>query len=250
MLQTKEYEALDGIEGGWYGSCSLFVMDEIANHEQAEEIRIMRTHKTSHCIGSVIALFLVVMLLPSFGWADSGASAQKKKQQKEQKNTSPRMERPVALDTHLGLGTPVGTGGITATWSMVDWLAIGAGVGQGWDGLQLALMPRLQHLDEGWAYGAGLGISGGEYTWTEPFTWDHPSYKSSETALWLNGQATIDYQFDMGLRLGMQVGYARLLNASSLKCHEDDFGGDHCETAHADDGLQLPFAGVYAGYAL
>src|SRR5206468_2832257 len=107
------------------------------------------------------------------------------------------LARPLVVEGHIGLGTPLGLFGAAVDYSPSPWFAAGIGAGAGAAGPQAALMARFRiPLGEGVGIGLGGGVSGGNYEWTEGGLFsvliDKPESKIWKPAYWANADLSIE----------------------------------------------------------
>jgi hypothetical protein len=151
---------------------------------------------------TVLATLLALLLLPAVARADELVAAQP---------STPATED-LALKRHAigfsgGLFSAVGLAGLTYSYAPLDRLTIESGLGYGFSGLQLSVMPKLVlgTARDRFVAGAGLALAlprtGGSPTSAgEPFI-------DSDTALWLNVDAVgYEHRFANGLSLGLAAG--------------------------------------------
>ena len=159
-----------------------------------------------------------------------------------------RWQKPVALEGHLGVGTPLGLVGVALDVTPVRWVSLNLGVGHRTEGTQFAAMTRARFSPTPVTGGFGAGISGGRYTWsTYSFLLGPRSEHASvdrewKTALWGN----VDFHFEGrsggGFQWRIYVGYATLLNPNQSTC-----------SFEAPDGQRLcseRLSNIYVGSAM
>ena len=151
-------------------------------------------------------------------------------------------ERPVAIEGHIGAGTPVGQLGVTADYSFLPEIAVGGGVGFG-SGLETptlhtAAIVRLRPL-----YGirnafvANVAYSTGGHKELElDLGMGHggpqETYYGAERAHWFQFDLGWERRAKSGFILRISSGFARMLNPGDLECVVRDpetFGATTCE---------------------
>jgi hypothetical protein len=153
---------------------------------------------------------------------------------------------PVAVYALAGLGAPLGWGGLEVEATAASHLAISAGVGEGFSGLQIGVMPRLRFAASSrQAYTVGLGFSNGDYQQSAGascFISCTPTvYKGNVT--WANLEAGIEARQTQGFSLRLFGGLA-LPFMSELTCVQP--GDVGCGTQSADT---LIYLGAGIGFA-
>jgi hypothetical protein len=148
--------------------------------------------------------------------------------------------RRFGLSGVLGLATPVGGIGIDVSYAPVVWLPMFTGVGLGWVGTQVAFGLRPRFVVGGWAFGAEMSTSMGEYA--DPFlrTEKEPPYPYRgyfRPAYWLNSGMHVEYRSHTGFSLRAFGGYGITMN-SAQQCSEES-----CRRA------ETPYFGIALGYA-
>jgi hypothetical protein len=143
-------------------------------------------------------------------------------------------ERPTSIEAHLGLGTPVGGLGVSADYSLVPEIALGAGagIGSGFDvpsTLHTAALARLRPVyGVRNAFVANLAYSTGGYQ--EPrldLGMGHSSATrryGAERAHWFQLDLGWERRAESGFLLRISTGFARLLNPDDLRCVIRDEG--------------------------
>ncbi|MBK7582691.1 MAG: hypothetical protein IPI67_21155 [Myxococcales bacterium] len=135
---------------------------------------------------------------------------------------SPWVERPYAIEAELGLGAPLGLGGVAFDWSPSPGFSwnLGAGVGESTKSLQLASNVRLRLIvSHGFAAGAEGGLAVGRYEehsdcpsgrCPPAWRWDH--------AVWGNIGLMLERRTDSGLSLRWSFGAAGIFNLTAAEC--------------------------------
>jgi hypothetical protein len=163
--------------------------------------------------------------------------------------------RPIAVEGHMGFGTPLGFAGAAIDLSPSRWFGGGVGIGAGAAGPQAAAMARFRiPLAEGLAFGLGGGLSGGNYEWKEGGVFsvfvDNPSSKTWKPAYWANADLAIEGRLESGFTIRGYLGRAAVINPSDGKCGAASASDLlHCETYHKMDGFALGYVGLAMGYA-
>ena len=162
-------------------------------------------------------------------------------------------DRPWALEVDVGLGTPVGYGGIRLARALGRYFALDIGGGlSAHDGVapQLETMGHLRlPMGKRSAIDLGFGVSAGRYQWSE-ITWGdgRPAVKTWPIAVWGNAELGYESRWASGLLVRPFVGYAAVLNRSAGTCSAGDNGDvAHCLSGHRGDGFWAPYLGVGIG---
>lgn len=150
-------------------------------------------------------------------------------------------ERPVAIEGHIGAGTPVGQIGVTADYSFLPEIAVGGGLGFGsgldTPTLHTAAIVRLRPL-----YGAhnafvsNVAYSTGGYKELElDLGMGHggppETYYGAERAHWFQFDLGWERRAKSGFVLRISSGFARMLNPGDLECvvRDPEISGPTCE---------------------
>lgn len=158
-------------------------------------------------------------------------------------------ERPVSLEGHLGIATPVGFFGGTVEYSPAPYFAIGAGVGTNFLGPVGAFLMRLRPL---FGVRDALVISGaysvGEYGF-QPISLDGSEgsgkgYWHASPLQWAQVDVGWEHRARKGLVLRIAIGRAFVLSPDALRCVSGEFGCDS-----ADKPRQLGTFEFGLGYA-
>ena len=152
--------------------------------------------------------------------------------------------RPTAIYAQLGLGTPLGWGGVEIEQTLASFLAVSAGAGMGFAGPQIAAMPRLRFGHQNQAATFGLGASYGSYSWDDNCTLDCNPTVRRGTVAWGNVEAGFEQRSQSGLSIRLFAGYGHVI-AGSLTCTTGTF----CDIENRDDGRSLVYLGGAAGWA-
>ncbi len=132
------------------------------------------------------------------------------------------LHRTTAVNAIVGLGTPVGYGGLEVIQRLGDDFELTAGVGQGMSAaeahngstLQWAVMPRLR-LGESWRHGLtlGAGMSGGNFgripfNFCDEYCEPAPASYPVHYVLWANFEIGGEHWLGGGLAFRYFAGYA------------------------------------------
>ncbi|GAC1537454.1 MAG: hypothetical protein NVS3B10_01750 [Polyangiales bacterium] len=164
-------------------------------------------------------------------------------------------ERPWAVEVDLGLGTPVGYGGLRLQRAFGRTFALDVGGGlSAHDGVapQVETMGHLRlPLGRRGALDLGVGVSAGRYAWHEITLGDgRPAVKTWPLAVWGNVELGYESRSATGAFVRGFVGYGHVLNESAGACSPIDDGDvAHCQQGHRGDGFWVPYLGVGVGYA-
>ncbi len=151
---------------------------------------------------------------------------------------------------HLGMGTPVGSLGVSGELGALRYMALQLGVGSNGEGVQLALMGygRLP-LGDTLALDLGVGLSEGAYVHrTNVIDADHSDDTRWDAAVFANGEVALETLAKGGFSTRWSLGLGRLLNPDDVsKCWN---GGDAepC-SASRRKAYTVPYIGVALGYA-
>jgi hypothetical protein len=149
---------------------------------------------------------------------------------------------PFALETSLGLATPLGIAGVSGEFAVHPRLDLTAGVGLGREGVQLSFMPRFNAFEWGrWDVGVGAGFSIGAYSELDLNLFaldpgDESSVGEWDMAPWANAEVTSSLALSQHLRLRWFYGMSYLLDATPDGCT----GGSSCD----EPGRLLPYFGI------
>lgn len=150
-------------------------------------------------------------------------------------------QRPLVIETQLGLGAPYGLIGLGIDASVLPWLALSAGAGTNAAGLQLAAQGRLQLAPGGGSFAIGVdaGVSRGPYDSVGLCLekCDDPSW---DPAWWANFALSFVGRASTGFNARGFVGAGVLLNPGDAECFD-------CEER---EGAWIFMLGVALGYAL
>jgi len=159
--------------------------------------------------------------------------------------------RLIAVNAHVGVGTPYGWAGVAGELSPFDWATLSVGLGVGGRPFdldtttfpQVGIVPRLRYVTGHSAIGGGAGVSFGPFDWEV----DGQGTAHFDLALWINVEASFEYRSRKGLSLRLYVGGALLASGDpdSVACVDGTTG---C-TAEVDPPWAIPYVGLAFGYA-
>ncbi len=161
-------------------------------------------------------------------------------------------ERRLAIDGHMGFGTPYGLTGVSLELTPIPWWTFGGGLGVSFGGPQLAMSTRVRYPFGHAALAFGVGVSRGGYKTVE--SWIDASWtKEWAHAYWLNIEASVEHRWRTGLELRIYMGVGSLLNPGSGECHPNLRGYD-CDGSGEPLGFLfsqngVPYVGVAVGHA-
>lgn len=142
----------------------------------------------------------------------------------------------------LGLFTPTGEFGLEYTQNVASLFEVGVGVGGGFSGPQVSIMPRLRMGNGAVSLLLGAGLSGGPYH--EPVLFclsEHGGCMATETtAVWGNIEGGLQMVSRGGTTVTLYGGLGTMLGASG------------CTGPDCDDivGTELPYGGIAIGHTL
>ena len=155
--------------------------------------------------------------------------------------------KPTAIYAIVGLGTPVGALGAELEQTLLPNWSLSAGVGWGLAGApQAAGMLRWMGGGLRSKVTVGLGVSGGQYKWTEFPCIDcknGPVTKSGKVA-WGNLEVGGEHRFWNGLSLRYFGGYGHIISGT-LTCD----GYTTCGPYYNDEGYNILYTGIGVGRA-
>jgi hypothetical protein len=172
-------------------------------------------------------------------------------------------ERPFTALLHVGVGTPFGLAGVSATYSFIPNLALEAGLGTNAAGLQVAgqLHARLtpasagtpfvaagysqgKHVQDDDRYMAFFNASGSQNT-------RQSLRRTWSTARWINVEAGYERQLRTGMLLRFYFGGAFLLNADQSLIEARPVGPQRDGITYKETTLfkELPYLGFALGRA-
>ena len=176
------------------------------------------------------------------------------------REVSPAWHDWLAVEGHLGLGTPMGFAGLAADLTPHPLVSINVGLGKGVGGAQYAAMARVRplFLGEVFALGLGGGVSHGDTT-NFVFPGDSPEIRYTQ-ATWVNGEGFAEMRRG-SFHLRMFVGVGRRVAYSD--CTYDDANTAmpsgvvrRCSEiapstlAKYDARRTIPYTGVAVGFGL
>jgi hypothetical protein len=153
----------------------------------------------------------------------------------------------LTIEGQVGLGTPLGTGGISASLAATQWLDVALGVGRGAAGLQIAAMARVHPRHHGERMFFGVGVSQGDYEGPSlrPITGSGPagdlSAPTLQDARWMN--------LETGSEIGKLGFFARMSFGVGWRFSDSGclLDGDECATPPKLWRL-MPYTGLTLGY--
>jgi hypothetical protein len=171
---------------------------------------------------------------------------------------NPWVDRPLSLQAHLGLGTPVGTTGVSLEYLAAPAISVGAGLGygSGTPGLHTALSAMLRPArGANDAFVIGLALSTGSYERRGLFQSGNRNdtfteYRSN-WAHFLQLEFGYESRGDQGSLFRVTAGVDTVLNPGNLACREvydrQSFGEGYPCAAPASE--TIPTLGIALGYA-
>jgi hypothetical protein len=167
-----------------------------------------------------------------------------------------RWQRPLALEGHLGLGTPRGFAGVALDVTPVSWGSFNVSVGQGLSGVQYAGMARVRFASTPVTAGVGAGASAGRYVWDNQckgpcsLILQMPAItRVWRPAIWGNVEAFVEGRSAGRFQWRVYVGVGRQLNGGSSTCTWTTLDGQR--PGGCDDGsLFLGYFGTALGFTL
>jgi hypothetical protein len=129
--------------------------------------------------------------------------------------------RPTAVYVQLGLGTPLGWGGVEVEQALTSVLVLSGGVGMGFEEPQYAFMPRLRFGNRHDAGTVGVGVSRGDFR-VDDTCWQHcnPVAPQEGVLTWGNLEGGFEHRWANGLSVRAFVGL-RLIVGGELACVGD-----------------------------
>lgn len=167
--------------------------------------------------------------------------------------------RRLAVDGHLGVGTPYGVAGLSLDVSPIQYWTIGVGGGVSFHGPQLALSTRGRYPfgDTGVknnAFALGGGVSRGPYEscgGDSRFPWgcfDVLSVRDWDAAYWLQFEGSYEHRWAGGAQFRLYGGAEWLLNPAARQCHAvGDARG--CTPPSPSASETHAYVGIAVGYA-
>jgi hypothetical protein len=168
---------------------------------------------------------------------------------------SPAWSDLLAIEGHLGLGTPTGLAGLAVDFTLHPQVSLELGAGRGLVALQLAAMAHVRpfFITPNLAPGIGVGVSGGDTGTLKVQDFRELRFKQ---AVWLNGELFLELRRG-SFHLRPYAGIARRLRHSgctyideqadtSQPCSERE----PSEVAILDDWRTILYTGVAIGLSL
>ena len=152
-------------------------------------------------------------------------------------------ERPTTVYAQLGLGTPLGWGGVEWERVLTRYLTLSSGVGMGFAGPQAAVMPRLLLGNRHSAAFLGAGLSYGHYRRDDSCLFDCAPATFQGTVAWANFESGAEHRWESGLALRVFVGFAHIV-AGDLACS----GSELCSW-DKEDVRRLVYIGTALGWS-
>jgi hypothetical protein len=126
--------------------------------------------------------------------------------------------RPFAVYAQLGLGTPLGWGGVEAEATLFRYLALSGGVGAGFSGPQVAFMPRLRlPFERRAAFTLGAGVSYGRVVMPTECIGFGCAPPSQGDVGWANVEPGFELREAYGASFRLFAGYGRMIGGE-LTC--------------------------------
>ena len=171
------------------------------------------------------------------------------------RDPSPAWNDALAIEGHLGVGTPVGLAGLAVDLTPHPNVSFNIGAGQGLRAPQIAAMARVRpfFITPGLAPGIGAGVSGGDTGTMHVMDFRQLRF---EQAVWLNAEVFLELRRGP-FHLRPFVGYARRVRYSG--CTYSDSNADTslpCADvdpdmiAMLDDWQTIYYTGVAFGFSL
>jgi hypothetical protein len=162
--------------------------------------------------------------------------------------------RRLALEAHLGFGTPVGELGLVTEYSVHPLLGLGAGIGMGWalqggNALRGALLARFRPLrgkNNALVFGAAYSF-GGFQRFELNIGEEEPPPVADRTnwAHWAQFDIGWERRAEKGFLIRLSMGGAVLLNPADLGCAPSDAA--LCQPTTSQSLLTFDLALGYAG---
>lgn len=150
---------------------------------------------------------------------------------------------PTAAYVQVGLGTPLGWGGVEIEQTVASFLALSGGVGMGFSGPQVAVMPRLRFGGRDGALTFGAGASYGRFVWTDGCLLHCTPARAEGVALWDNLEVGIEIRRSSGFSFRAFIGHGNVVGRSLVCTVAGNFGCD------LDAASKLFYLGVAVGWA-
>jgi hypothetical protein len=167
-------------------------------------------------------------------------------------------DRVLSINAQVGLGAPLGLGGIGLDLTPFRWFTIGAGVGYSphsgstGGGSQAALMSRLRYpFENGTAIALGGGVSTGPYHASPFMDYESHTVWTWDRAWWTNVELSIEHRWTNGVELRGFGGVGFLDNPTADTCAIGTYGLEKCPLTANDAFVStVPYLGLSIGYAL
>jgi hypothetical protein len=211
---------------------------------------MLRRHPILRIAAAVVALTLT-WLVPSASFAESSRDL-------AVPASTERWQRPLALEGHLGLGTPRGFAGLALDVTPVPWGSLNISVGQGANGVQYAGMARVRFAPTPVTAGVGAGASAGRYVWNNQCSvLEGPCSAMLQMpeitrvwspAIWGNVEAFLEGRSAGRFQWRVYVGVGRQFNGGSSTCTWKSLDGQR--PGGCDGTLFLAYVGTAFGFTL
>jgi hypothetical protein len=182
--------------------------------------------------------------------ADDAWDAERRKEPYTSDGDTSVWSRWLAVDGHLGAGTPYGFAGVSIEATPVKWWTFGGGLGVSYSGLQLAVSSRVRYPWGHSAIAAGVGVSRGPYGAVSPICCDDFGWSQHwSAAYWLNVDVvSIEHRSSSGRELRFYFGFGSLLNPKDGECHS--YGDANYKPPCENRGTLFPNSVMpYIGFA-
>jgi hypothetical protein len=157
--------------------------------------------------------------------------------------TSVWASRPLAIEAHLGAGSPYGMAGLALDISPLSWLSLNIGGGAGLDGAQVAGMARFRLPLGPLAPTLSLGTSFGSFKEYGGFF--ETVRKSVDGAMWINGDLGLEYRWSTGVRLRAFGGMGQTTRAIDCRVEDGGYASSQCDGR----GIEKVYGGMAFAYA-
>jgi hypothetical protein len=207
----------------------------------------LRCHAILRIAAPVVAL-TVTWLGPSTSFAESPGDL-------AVPASTNRWQKPLALEAHLGVGTPRGFAGIALDVTPVPWGSFNLSLGRGMNGVQYAGMARVRLAPTPVTGGVGAGVSAGRYVWDNSCRGPCAAIlqlpditRVWSPAIWGNVEAFIEGRSAGRFQWRVYVGMGRQLNGESSTCRWQSLDGQR--PSGCDGTLFLGYFGTALGMTL
>jgi hypothetical protein len=199
---------------------------------------------------SVRATSVVTCLALAFVAFDAGADTlvSSKSEDEQALPGAAWKQRPLSLEAHMGLATPVGFFGVTVEYSPIPMVGIGVGIGTNYLGYAPAVLARFRPLQGARdALVVSAAYSFGKYGFKvgsfDGSTDSGEGYWHSDLLQWAQADIGWEHRAHKGLVLRIALGAAFVTNPDGLRCVPDVYGcGDKpAQLATFDFGLGYAF---------